>query len=220
MCSKAVLFYCKTIEEEIRAAVASSGKELVLDGLEFALHDFPQKLCQQLQSRVESAGDCGWILLGYGFCSNGVAGLVSQQQTIVIPRVHDCISLLLGSRAGYNREFHNHPGTFYLSKGWIRQGGDPLTSYKKYCQRYGEEKASMVIKMEYANYSRLAYIHTTGNDDDDEVRYSREVAQFLGLEFVEIQGSLRYFEKLVRGEWDDDFIVNPPGRPLEQGLFI
>ncbi len=42
----------------------------------------------------------------------------------------------------------------------------------------------------------------------------------MGLEFVELQGSLRIFEKLLRGEWDDEFIVALPGQQLELKLFL
>jgi hypothetical protein len=214
------LFYCRTLESEIMAAAGYTAPDSLVAGLEYALHNVPKKLCQELQGMIDATEeDCDLILLGYGLCSNGVDGLLSARHTIVIPRVHDCISLLLGSRAEYYREFRANPGTSYLSKGWISQGGDPLTSYRNYCQRYGEKKARMFMEMEYANYKRLAYIHTVG-DDGDDVRYGREVADFLKLEFVELQGSLKYFEKLIGREWDDDFIVNPPGKPLAQQLFF
>lgn len=214
------LFYCRTLENEIAATVAHTAPGSTAEGLEYALHNVPNKLRLELQDRIDTTGDdCDLILLGYGFCSNGVDGLRSERHTIVLPRVHDCISLLLGSGTEYYREFHANPGTFYLSRGWISQGGDPLTSYRNYCQRYGEKKARMVIEIEYAHYQRLAYIHTVG-DDEDCIRYSKEVADFLGVKFVELQGSLRLLEKLAGGEWDDDFIISPPGQPLNQKLFI
>jgi hypothetical protein len=208
------------LENEIAAAVEHVAPGLSSAGLEYALHNVPKKLCRELQEQIDTnADDCDTVLLGYGFCSNGVDGLLSRRHTIVIPRAHDCISLLLGSRAEYYREFHDNPGTYYLSKGWISQGGDPLTSFRQYCQRYGESKARMFMEIEYANYTRLAYIHTVG-DDGDDVQYSKEVADFLKLKFVELQGSLRLFEKMARGDWDDDFIVNPPGQPLNQQMFF
>ncbi len=89
--------------------------------LEYGLHDTPDKLRQELQKCIEKSSQYDTLLLGYGLCSNGVAGLKSDKHRIIIPRVHDCISLLLGSRARYEDEFERHPGTFYLSNGWIKQ---------------------------------------------------------------------------------------------------
>jgi hypothetical protein len=31
---------------------------------------------------------------------------------------------------------------------------------------------------------------------------------------------MNFFEKRINGQWDDDFIVNPPGRPLNQQLLF
>ena len=43
----------------------------------------------------------------------------SRDKTLVIPRVHDCIALFLGSDAAYRREFARYPGTYYVSAGWV-----------------------------------------------------------------------------------------------------
>jgi hypothetical protein len=218
--SRSKLFYCRTLEDEIKTVVERINPGLPIDGLEYALHNTPQKLKDQLQDKVDSVEEpFDTILLCYGLCSNGVAGLLSPGQKIVIPRIHDCISLLLGSRDEYDRQFRGQPATYYLSRGWISQEGDPLSSYHRYCERYGEKKAKMVIEMEYVNYKRLAYIHTVG-DDEEDIRYSREVADFMGVEFVELQGSLRMFEKLVGGDWDNEFVVVSPGQTLEQRVFF
>lgn len=40
--------------------------------------------------------------------------------------VHDCISLLLGSRERYDKEFSKVPATFYLSEGWTNKKVIPI----------------------------------------------------------------------------------------------
>ena len=139
------LFACKTLQDEINAVLNSN---VDCDFLEYGLHNTPAKLQQELQKRIDETSGYDTILLGYGLCSNGTAGLRSDRHKLVIPRVHDCISLLLGSRELYDREFGKCPGTYYLSKGWIDQKGDPISSYRKYCERYGERKALRFIRQE------------------------------------------------------------------------
>jgi hypothetical protein len=148
-----------------------------------------------------------------------VSGLKSKHHTLIIPRVHDCISLLLGSRKQYDSEFNQFPGTYYLSKGWIRQKGDPLSSYLRYRERYGEETANWAIQEEYKNYQRIVFIRTVGNCEE-EIHYSKEVADFLKLKFNETDGSLEYFRKLLQGEWDKEFLVIPPGKPILLNNFL
>ncbi|MDS1030584.1 DUF1638 domain-containing protein [Bacillota bacterium LX-D] len=210
------LIACRTLEDEINAI---KPQNIDCEFLEYALHNTPDVLKNKLTDAIIQDKDHDTLLLGYGLCSNSTAGLKSDRHTIVIPKVHDCISLLLGSRTKYHQEFDRFPATYYLSKGWIKQKGDPLSSYKRYCEKYGEENAKYVMDVEYANYQRVAYIHTLGNDADD-VEYSKEVAKFLKVEFVEIEGSLRIFEKLLNAEWDKEFIINRPGMIISASSFV
>ena len=48
---------------------------------------------------------------------------------------------------------------------------------------------------------------------------SEAAAAFYGLPIEYLPGSLRYLEKLVGGEHDDEFIVVEPGDELEESRF-
>ncbi|ATW25815.1 DUF1638 domain-containing protein [Candidatus Formimonas warabiya] len=210
------IFACQTLEDEILEILPGN---IDHEFLEYRLHRTPDKLRGQLKKRIEEAEEYDTLLFGYGLCSNGVAGLSSQKHKIVVPRVHDCISLLLGSRNQYDAQFEKHPATIYLSKGWIKQKGDPMSEFYEYCDKYGEDNARWLIEEEYKNYQRVVFIHTVG-DCDEDVKYSKEVAGFLKVKFCEVQGSLRYFERLVNGEWDTEFLVIPPGRTISLNHFM
>ncbi len=214
--TKKKIFACRSMEDEIMEVLT---EDVDCEFLEYGLHNTPDKLRQELQRKIEEAIDYETLLFGYGLCSNGVSGLKSKYHTMVIPRVHDCISLLLGSRIQYDSEFNQFPGTYYLSKGWIRQKGDPLSSYQRYRERYGEETAIWAIREEYKNYQRVVFIRTVGNCEED-IKYSKEVADFLDLKFCETEESLEYFRKLVQGEWDKEFLIIPPGKPILLNHFL
>lgn len=210
------IFACQTLEEEILEILPGN---IDYEFLEYRLHRTPDKLRQELKKRIEEAEEYDTLLFGYGLCSNGVAGLSSQKHRIVVPRVHDCISLLLGSRNQYDDQFEKYPATIYLSKGWIKQKGDPMSEFYEYCDKYGEDNARWLMEEEYKNYQRVVFIHTVG-DSDEYVKYSKEAAGFLKIKFCEVQGSLRYFERLVNGEWDTEFLVIPPGRVISLNQFM
>ena len=70
------------------------------------------------------------IVLGYGLCSNGLVGVTARRQKLIVPRCHDCIALFLGSPARYDAVFRDHPGTFYLTPGWVKENQDPLGIYQ------------------------------------------------------------------------------------------
>jgi len=207
---------CRTLEDEIMEILP---KNIDADFLEYGLHNTPDKLRQELQQKINESESYETLLFGYGLCSNGVVGLKTNKHTFVVPRVHDCISLLLGSRKQYDEEFAQFPATYYLSRGWIKQKGDPLSSYYKYCDKYGEDTARWLMGEEYKNYQRVVFIHTVG-DCAEYVKYSQEVADFLKVKHCEVQGSLRYFEKLLSGEWNKEFLIIPPGKTVTMNSFM
>lgn len=124
--SNTKILACRTLEDEILSILPSNTDA---DFLEYGLHNTPDKLRQELKQKIIESEGYETLLFGYGLCSNGVAGLKAEKQTFVVPRVHDCISLLLGSRKQYDEEFEHYPATYYLSKGWIKQKGDPMSSF-------------------------------------------------------------------------------------------
>jgi len=213
---KTKILACRTLEDEILSLVS---EEIDCEFLDYGLHNTPDKLRSELQQRVDQATDYDTLLFGYGLCSNGVAGLRSDKHTFVIPRVHDCISLLLGSRQEYDQEFAKAPATYYLSRGWIKQEGDPLSSYRKNLAKYGEENARWLVSEEYKNYQRVVFIETVG-DNREYITYSQGVADFLGVRHEVVTGSLKYFEKLINGQWADEFLIIPPGHKVTLTPFL
>lgn len=217
MIMKAKVFVCSTMADEIEK-VLPQGMSYEL--LPYALHREPKKLNSELQARIDADQEHDTLLFGYGLCSNGVVNLHSRTHTLVIPRVHDCISLLLGSRQLYQQEFDKSPGTIYLSKGWIDQGAEPLAEYQRYCDKYGEVNAKYIIDTEYHHYKRLVFIDTEVGDYGSLMDYSKQVADFMGAELEERKGSCRFLERLVAGDWDRDFVVIPPKMMVTQESFF
>ena len=68
--------------------------------LEQRLHDYPEKLRSAFQGLVdafeqENDGPLA-VLCGYGLCGRGLSGVHASRATLVFPKLHDCIPLLLG----------------------------------------------------------------------------------------------------------------------------
>jgi hypothetical protein len=47
-------------------------------------------------------------------------GVKADQCPLVIPRAHDCISILLGSPEIHQDVLKKNPGTYFYSPGWVR----------------------------------------------------------------------------------------------------
>lgn len=190
--------------------------------LEQSLHRTPEKMKPAIQDEINKAeqwdGDA--IILGYGLCSNGALGIKANRHPIVIPRVHDCIAMFLGSPERYMEEHRKEPGTYYLTKGWIEEGKSPLGVYEEYCRRYPKETAEWVIREELKNYTRIALVETELGISEAHRKHALENARFFNLKYEEIKGSLAFFKKMLRGPWDKDFILLRPGEEATQEMFL
>ena len=53
--------------------------------------------------------------------------------------------MLLGSYQNYMQEFTREPGTYYLTKGWLEAGSDPLKEYHEVREKYGDQDAEWIM---------------------------------------------------------------------------
>jgi len=196
--------------------------------LDFGLHDYPKKLNATVQAALDGLEAPSLVVLGYGLCGNGLNGIRAGKHTLLIPRSDDCIAVLLGSYARYRQEFQTESSTYYLSKGWLEAGSNPLQEYRGYVAKYGESRAEFLIDSLYHNYRRLALVAHSPEDLDAYREQAHAVATFCerwGMRYQELVGSTAYFERLLalavfQERIDDDFILVPPGGELRQDQFL
>jgi hypothetical protein len=215
---KTKLLACAVVIEELRTKLPS---DIECEILDFGLHRSPELLRAKLQETIDRSLGFDNIVLAFGLCGMAVVGLRSATARLIVPRADDCIAIFLGSREAYLKEQDDHPGSLFLSKGWIEGRIDDLSPDVAVLQRlvskYGEERALRMLKIYQArqplrHYRRLAFITTSGEDDLDRYRdVARARAANLGLRYDEIQGSTAFMEKIASGSWDDAFVVAPPG---------
>lgn len=212
---------CKVMKPELETLGADT-KDLHLVYLEQSLHRTPQRLPELLQEKIdEVAGFASQIVLGYGLCSNGVVGVKAPEQGIIIPRVHDCISLLLGSAKTYMQYVQQQPGTYYLTPGWVAEEEDPLGFMEDYVEQVGRETAEWAVHEELKHYTHIALIDTQAGDMLPLRARARENARYLNKEYQEITGSPDFLRRLLHGPYNlQDFIFVSGGECVRQKWFF
>ena len=224
---------CEVFHREVCHLMSVSPHTCDAEFLPKGLHDLgTDKMLPRVQERVDAVetGMYDAILLIYGLCNNGVAGLRAGHTPLVIPKAHDCITLFLGDAKRYQDVFHRHPGTYYRTTGWLERSdasgaGDETVSqklglamqYDELVRQYGEENARYVMETMgdlTANYDRLAYINMGLPGEEAFRDMARAEADERGWSFEEIEGDLGLLRKLVNGDWDDRFVIVQPGMSL------
>ena len=215
---------CRVLEDEIEHFARQSPQVVHLEHLPQGLHQEPARLRGEAQAaidRVEALTSADVIVLGYGLCSRGTEGLRTTRCRLVMPRAHDCITLLLGSKERYAQYVSEHPGTYWYSPGWIRHHLPPgqerherlLADYRA---RFGDDNAQYLMETEqhwFRTYDRAAYVDLGVTPSDADVEYTCRCANWLGWEFDRPAGNPDLLRRLVSGPWDDErFLVLEPGQ--------
>lgn len=222
-----VIIACKVFQTLIQPNILA-GNQQPITFLDYGLHRVPKNLTEKLQSVIDSVTEPSIIILGYGLCGNGLSGIKSGRHYLLVPRTDDCIAILLGSYKAYMHQFSSTPGTYYLTKGWLESGSNPLQEYQEYVSRYGEEIADWLMDQQYQHYERLAFVTHSQTDLDLYRAQAMEVAEFCqrwGMRYEEIVGSQEYILSLMEtskqlDSISDDFILIKPGGELHQDQFI
>ena len=142
----------------------------------------------------------------------------------MVPRIHDCIGIFLGSHAAYQQEMAREPA-FFLTQGYIAgyvaENSGPLSDFERTAKRYGKQRAEKLIGDMMKPYKRLVYIRTPGALDLEADRaYSRDMAEHFTMKYEEREGTTELLHKMVNGTWDRDFIVASPGQELTLENFM
>ncbi len=228
---KLKLISCEVLLREMCDAAARSPHQVDVEFLPKGLHDLGgRRMADELQARIDAvpAGAYDAILMGYGLCGNGLHGIEARHTLVVLPRAHDCIALLMGSREAYQRYFDEHPGTYYRSTGWLERGKglQQLThvtegmdvSLEDMIAKYGEDNGRYLyeeLTRYRSTYQRLTYIATGLEADSRFEEEARWEAADRNWQFEKLAGDLILVRRLLNGDWGGgDFVLAQPGERL------
>jgi hypothetical protein len=214
------LVACDVVKNEFEKALA--GRPVKSRFLEYSLHSTPNLMSGRITEAMNELKTQGAqrVVLGYGLCSNGVVGLKSEGG-LIMPRCHDCIAMLLGSPKRYFEIFRQYPGTYFLTDGWIRNHGDPLSTVEyRYAPKLGEKKALRGMTLELANYKTFCFVDNGVGDREAVRERTKENCKVFKKEYIELESGIDYFTGLVQGPYpEDEFLVLPAGQQVQNEYF-
>ena len=94
--------------------------------------------------------------------------------------------------------------------------------YRKTVEKYGERRAKRIYGIMFESYTDMEIIDTGVFDchTEEYVAKIQKEADFVNVPLGYVKGSNLIMEKLVSGNWDDQFIIFSPGEPMEGRKFL
>lgn len=215
-----VIFACSSLRDYIDAAQQKAGTSYPIIFLDKENHMEPQnmKKCivaaeQTLPATVKT------VLIAMGFCG-GALDHVTFSRRFIIPRVDDCVSLMLQKDGVYDPN-PKQAGHLYM----MEQDPDDLSFQKLLADSqtgYEGLSAEDLFHMYFDNYTNLDIIDTGLTDcySEEYAAKAQATADQIHAALDYVEGSNLLLEKLVMGRWDDQFLVAEPGHLIRHADFF
>ncbi len=226
------LICCNVFLREACLAIGHSPHVVDPEFLELGEHLRPDRLRHALQDRIDvseqSAKQYDAILLLYGLCGNATVGLRAAKTQLVIPRAHDCCTILLGSKQRFQEHFGDNPSRAFGSVGYLERGsyfvrtdlGDGQIRYgdqfAALVEQYGEDNARYIWESMHpanleAENEQVAFIDMPETAELGARERFCEKAAAEGKECLHLEGSLNLIRMLLHGQWHtEDFLIVQP----------
>ena len=204
---------CSLLEDEVTAIMDEHG---LWDDYDVSwipnVHDTPKEMISILQPIVDEVAGRPYVMLTYGNCGNGLVGLTARDAPLVMPRYADCISILLSDRDDLDELRKN---TYFLTRAWLESERSIDREYDKLVEDSGQEDADDIMEMLYGHYENLMLIDTGCYDVDAQMEHLDSTARKANMKPCTAKGTISVLERLLMGDWGDDFIRVEPGESVE-----
>ena len=217
------LISCNVFQREVCLCLARTPHIVDVEFTELGEHVNSTGLRQLIQSKIDAAENAGKsyeaILILFGLCGNSTSGLLARRTPLVMPRAHDCCTILLGSKQRFEENFKDAPSTPFSSVGYMERGeyflrtddGVPKVesgdAYAQLVEQFGEEDAKYVWETMHPpaldhGTGRAVFIDIPETTPRELVETFKQKATEAGKECVHMQGSLRLIQNLIDGRWE------------------
>jgi hypothetical protein len=208
-----VLIACSMLEKEIKSLMERHKLNIPTVWMEKGLHEYPEKLRKSLQTEIDRRDGNETVLLSYGLCGNAVLGLKRGTRTLVSPKFDDCIRMLLSEPE--REQIVVNPRCLYFTEAWISSDKFLFDELDSYFRTYGDKKGKRLAREMIKSYTDVCLIDTGLYDAAEYGAALRERAGGWDLRYGERRGSTQVLEKLLLGDWDEEFCLIGPGRTVE-----
>jgi len=225
------LICCDVFLRPVSAFVAISPHTIDVEYVPMLAHNEPDKLRNELQTRINTAAclrNYDLFILAYGLCGNAALGLTCPVK-MVMPRIHDCCAMFMGSKEDFANTFENNLSMRWCTSGYyercyLENGlmGDnrPKETYPEYqalIEQFGEDNAEYIwetmhpeIETPEAAYIKTPEFEIPGHEDG-----FRKQVEEQGKTVKILEGSTAFLNSLINGPWDDKrFLTLNPGEKI------
>ena len=209
--NKTVILSCTSLKDYVELTQKKLNTDYPVIYLSKVYHRDPEEMREHVIGALEGLDpEVETVLVSMGFCG-GSWDKVKVPCRVVIPRVDDCISLLLQTT---DEPVSNLKKPDHL---YVKDKDPDKENFKSifdHLTKDIDEETKKRYHEDWMRYYREIDIIETEINDSRRSEYAEKVkadADWLQAEMAYVPGGTHLLEKLISGNWDEQFMVFEPG---------
>lgn len=218
---KTAVVSCLVIRDEVEKAMEIAGVDYPIFYPEKNLHDWPDKLRNEIQTVLNKIKDYDRVLLNFAFCGNAILGLQTRDFEMIIPRIDDCVSLLFGSIEKRKEEMGDIESIFF-TKGMLEGEGGFNVQFNHMKEKRDEDTAWTALDMMYEHQNQITILDDGAFDKEEIIATVQNIAQRLDKSVAIKKTTIKKIEELLTGPWEEkNYLIIPNNHAVtEKDIYL
>lgn len=217
---------CSVFKNKLEEILEKNSLKFDVEFISMKNHLDPEKLKDKIRDEIIKAENdpnnkYKKIILLYGLCGNSTVGL-SSTLPLVIPKVHDCCSIFLGSSKQFYELFETKLSSEWYTSDYLEEmekikEEDPnfnmaYTTLKlEYLiNKYGEDNGNYLYETFTAMEKEIIFIKTSNKNDEANIKKLSK--QYCSLEIME--GGFQLLNDIVMERYNEEILYLNSGEKI------
>ncbi len=218
-----VILACTSLKDYVEEAQKRLGTNIKAIYVSRLYHRDPKEMREHIIEKLDNLPEgTDTVLVCMGYCGGSWEGVAKNSCRIVLPRIDDCVSLVmqLTDEPKSNLKEDRH---FYVrDKDPAKESIKAIFEHMANAQDLDQETREKYHKHWQDMYEEIDIIDTPINDARSQEYFDKVKvdADWLDARLEYVMGGTHMIEKLIKGDWDDQFLVLEPGEPATKAEML
>ena len=218
-----VILACTSLKDYVDEAQKRLGTNIKAISVSRLYHRDPKEMREHILEKLDNLPEgTENVLVCMGYCGGSWEGVAKNSCRIVLPRIDDCVSLVMQLTDEPKSNLKEDKHFYVRDKDPSKESIKAIFEHMANAQNLDQETREKYHKHWQDMYEEIDIIDTPINDARSQEYYDKVKvdADWLDARLEYVMGGTHMIEKLIKGDWDDQFLVLEPGEPATKAEML
>ncbi|MCR4710483.1 MAG: DUF1638 domain-containing protein [Clostridiales bacterium] len=218
-----VILACTSLKDYVEEAQKRLGTNIKAIYVSRLYHRDPKEMREHILEKLDNLPEgTDTVLVAMGYCGGSWEGVAKNSCRIVLPKIDDCVSLVMQLTDEPKSNLKEDKHFYVRDKDPAKESIKAIFEHMADAQELDQETREKYHKHWQDMYEEIDIIDTPINDARSQEYFDKVKvdADWLDARLEYVMGGTHMIEKLIKGDWDDQFLVLEPGEPATKAEML